>query len=302
MDILQTGSGDLLVSSTLGRRSGVKQLDAARREALIAMIQGDVIPATATHIAWSSGRLNDNDAFHASDLRRFRELAYASSAGRPTDRLMQFLDNIKLSAQRKIVFLEAAVRGIGEDWVGDRRTFFDVTLAMGRIQVLLRRLSQALRTGSVSGGERSALLAVPPGEQHIFGLQIVESLFRASGWHTTTIEPRSVKEIGEAAGNGRCDVVCMSWSSEFLAESMATSLRALARLSVTPIIMAGGYAAERNHQWLLRQGVDHVCGSPRAALKLAIEKRRNHDGDNAFQRDSTTQHSCGGAEIVPQVV
>ncbi len=265
------------------------------------IIQNGIVPATSVHSAWSSGDLDPSDSFRPSDLRRFREIAYNAATARATERLMQFLDSIKLSAQRKIAFLEATARGLGEDWVGDRRTFFDVTIAMGRVQALLRQLCDADRAMPAASGPRSVLLTCPPGEQHVFGLRIVEALFRRSSWQTTYVEPRSAAEIKDAVSRSRCDVICFSWSSGFLAEAVSASLKAISGGRRRPLILAGGYAAERNEKWLMKQGVDQICASPRAALKLAIAKRMTKIARSAYRTDYM-QHLNGGAVDVPQAV
>lgn len=302
MGSLRVGISEGSVGVPAGRsRIGLRRLAASQREALVDIIQNGIVPATSVHSAWSSGDLDPSDSFRPSDLRRFREIAYNAATARATERLMQFLDSIKLSAQRKIAFLEATARGLGEDWVGDRRTFFDVTIAMGRVQALLRQLCDADRAMPAASGPRSVLLTCPPGEQHVFGLRIVEALFRRSSWQTTYVEPRSAAEIKDAVSRSRCDVICFSWSSGFLAEAVSASLKAISGGRRRPLILAGGYAAERNEKWLMKQGVDQICASPRAALKLAIAKRMTKIARSAYRTDYM-QHLNGGAVDVPQAV
>ncbi len=308
MDDLWTGEGydpvDLRVDPKPSRdqKSHNGGLHGTQREALITMIQRKIVPATAVHVAWSSGSLDWNDTFRASDLRRFCEIAYATTASRTTEKLTQFLDGLKLSAQRKITFLQATARCLGDDWVGDRRSFLDVTVAMTRLQTLLRQLCQNDRQAPAPATSRSVLLACPPGEQHVFGLQIVEALFRSAGWRTTYSEPKTLGEFKSAVGNASNDVICLSWSSGFLANRVSDCLKAIIRLHQAPMVLAGGYAAERNRNWLAKQGVDHVCASPASALQWANEACRSAMPFDTAELSRFTQHSYGGAGAVPQAV
>lgn len=79
--------------------------------------------------------------------------------------------------------LAPAARELGNLWSEDRCSFADVTVAMGRLQRLMRTLSPAFgRAVPHPQDGRRVLLAVAPGEQHTFGLSIVAEFFRRSGW------------------------------------------------------------------------------------------------------------------------
>lgn len=86
----------------------------------------------------------------------------------------------------------ACVRG---RWSREEATFLDITLASGRIALLFNSVSQAyaerhlmMSDGeAINPGEAEArmLLARMPGDNHALGLQIVESVFRQSGWQVS---------------------------------------------------------------------------------------------------------------------
>ena len=79
--------------------------------------------------------------------------------------------------------LSPAAQELGRMWDEDLCSFTDVTVAVGRIQRVLRALSPAFGhdVDHPQNGRR-VLLVPAPGEQHTFGLAIVAEFFRSAGW------------------------------------------------------------------------------------------------------------------------
>ena len=79
--------------------------------------------------------------------------------------------------------LAPAAEELGRMWDEDLCSFTDVTLAVGRMQRVLRSLSPAFghEVDHPQNGRRVLLLPAP-GEQHTFGLAIVAEFFRRAGW------------------------------------------------------------------------------------------------------------------------
>lgn len=77
-------------------------------------------------------------------------------------------------------------------WSRDEATFVEITLASGRIALAFNSISQAYverhlmleESDALHPGDTEArlLLARMPGDNHALGLQIVETVFRQSGW------------------------------------------------------------------------------------------------------------------------
>jgi MerR family transcriptional regulator, light-induced transcriptional regulator len=74
-------------------------------------------------------------------------------------------------------------RRLGEMWEDDACDFSTVTIALGRLQRLLRELSPAFgsEVDHPPNGRR-ALFVQPRDEQHSFGLSMVAEFFRRDGW------------------------------------------------------------------------------------------------------------------------
>jgi methanogenic corrinoid protein MtbC1 len=94
--------------------------------------------------------------------------------------------------------LAPAARELGRMWEDDRCLFSDVTVALGRLQRIMRGLSPAFGTEvDLPADGRRALLIPAPGEQHTFGLSMVAEFFRRAGWDVVCeLDARTVDPVG----------------------------------------------------------------------------------------------------------
>lgn len=111
--------------------------------------------------------------------------------------------------------LAPAARQFGTLWEADAADFANVTLAVGRLQMIMRRLGDrfADETSAVHAGE-SVLLTIIPGEQHSFGLSMVAEFFRRAGWNLCTGPFSSHQELTSLVHNHWFDIVGFSVSSD----------------------------------------------------------------------------------------
>ena len=80
-------------------------------------------------------------------------------------------------------------RHLGDLWDQDLCEFTDVTLALGRLQRLLRDNTELRQQPPLirEDGQAFRILLLPcPGEQHTFGLSLVAELFHSAGWDVST--------------------------------------------------------------------------------------------------------------------
>ncbi len=111
--------------------------------------------------------------------------------------------------------LAPTARRLGELWETDESDFASVTLAVGRLQSILRHLGDAfVRESSPYECGESALLTVVPGEQHSFGLSMAAEFFRRAGWNLCTGPFTSHHELTSLAQNHWFDIVGFSVSSD----------------------------------------------------------------------------------------
>ena len=118
-------------------------------------------------------------------------------------------------------FLAPAARHLGTLWESDATDFATVTLAVSRLQRIMRRISDtfveegvALGQNTGSGGGESVLLTIIPGEQHSFGLSMVAEFFRRAGWNLCTGPFESHQELTSLVHTHWFDVIGFSVSSD----------------------------------------------------------------------------------------
>lgn len=76
-----------------------------------------------------------------------------------------------------------AARHLGEMWKADLCDFVEVTMALSVLQQLVREQSAGVGLEAMNWTDhRRVLLAPAPGDQHTFGVAIVEKFFRSAGW------------------------------------------------------------------------------------------------------------------------
>jgi len=92
--------------------------------------------------------------------------------------------------------LSPAARELGLRWEDDECSFVDVTVAMGRLQRVLRELSQVFQSeGSEPAKEGQVLLTCLPGEQHTLGLIMVAEFLIRDGFRVHVGTPWSEADL-----------------------------------------------------------------------------------------------------------
>lgn len=140
--------------------------------------------------------------------------------------------------------LSETARHLGQLWESDRCSFVDVTVGLSRLQQLLRIYGPDFE-GDKAAGEPSPriLLAAIPGEQHTFGLSVVEEYFRRAGWLVEVEIGGSRQGLIERLGAEWFDVIGLSASGETAAPSIATLIAGLrgGSLNRSVQVVLGGF-------------------------------------------------------------
>ena len=136
--------------------------------------------------------------------------------------------------------LGPAARRLGSLWEEDTCDFLAVTEGLGRLQAVTRHLCATLEKAARPTG-RSILLMPCPGETHAFGLSILASFFRESGWDVTTLSRADADPVEVLRANWY-DVVGLSLSCDVYAPALTALLPSLRRSSRNPslFVMVGG--------------------------------------------------------------
>jgi methanogenic corrinoid protein MtbC1 len=170
--------------------------------------------------------------------------------------------------------LVPAARRLGEYWDDDRISFTDVTIGLGRLQQVVR----ALGWNTPSHGDndhmpRSAFFAPGPGEQHTFGLFIVEDFFRRSGWRTWIETAPTPDELADTVRCHWFDVFGMSASGAGHLDQLAANIRRVRAASRNPdiFVLVGGRLFIDCPEMVARVGADATAATGGEAFLVANE-------------------------------
>lgn len=173
--------------------------------------------------------------------------------------------------------LTPAARRLGDFWSCDTCSFTEVTVAMGRLQQLLRANSSAFGLNNISDGkaaDRRVLLLPCPGEQHTFGLSIVAEFFYRAGWDVTTSFMQPSASLHQLVERQWFDVVGLSLSDVAGVGRLNDCIRQIRRASMNPHlpILAGGSVFVLNPRLAETTAADAVVWradeAPEAATRL----------------------------------
>lgn len=168
-------------------------------------------------------------------------------------------------------YLAPAARLLGELWLSDECDFLAVTIAVARLERLFMGLAMMPRAVAVPAGARRVLLAPAPGNQHSFGLALVEERFRHAGWAVDCCGAGDGGEMLRLVAANPYDVVGLSVHSEALLADLAAMIARLRRTSSNRgvVILGGGSLALENARLLLDAGFDRLAEDAASAVRQA---------------------------------
>lgn len=245
-----------------------------RADHLARIVEGEIIPRLM-RVHKPAGDLFDaphDVIFSAEDVRLLADLAlYASQ----DDIDARFADYLRVGAPVDALYLDLvapAARLLNTYWSDDVASFVDVTIALGRLQQAVRDLSlYGLHAIGPAHLGRSALFACAPGEQHTFGLVLVEDFFRRAGWRTQmSLEGGADALIGDAR-SASFDVFGVTASCDALADRIEPMIAAVRRASLNKDIrvFVGGRLFEERPELVGAVGADGTAADAREAVLIA---------------------------------
>jgi methanogenic corrinoid protein MtbC1 len=210
------------------------------------------------------------EAFTTEEITEFGDLTMApdSSAARAYFEKMQARGH---SLDTLFVHLLApTARRLGEYWEQDLCDFVDVTIGVARLQELLTIFGAADDIPVIDLQHR-VLLVTAPGEQHVFGVDMVGKLMRAAGWDVTIRKGPSVAEIGAAVAHDWYGVVGFALSEAEGLEIVGRGIDEMRRRSCNRHIgvMVGGPVFTGHPERAVQVGADGVADDAPAAVILA---------------------------------
>ncbi len=170
--------------------------------------------------------------------------------------------------------LAPTARVLGDFWDNDICDFVDVTMGLWRLQQVVHELgSRAPCPSARTRADRRVLFTVPPGDQHSFGLVMIEDFFRRAGWRTWSAPDAGLVELCAIAGRQWFELIGLTVSNADNLAQLPMMFRELRRASQNPAvgIMVGGKIFSDHPELAVEAGADATAVDGAAAL-LAAER------------------------------
>jgi MerR family transcriptional regulator, light-induced transcriptional regulator len=178
-----------------------------------------------------------NGAAGHGEVASFAELVLGTESHRATELVQTYRDRGMPLETIYLDLLVPTARHLRHLWMNDEWDFADVTLALWRMQQLLRDFSPAFcAEASLRSSGLRALLTPAPGEKHdighmMFGLVLAGEFFRRDGWDTwIEPDPASAAFI-ETIRTQWFDVVEFFAGSDKKLDDLASNIRTVRRES-----------------------------------------------------------------------
>ncbi|MEM9279589.1 MAG: cobalamin B12-binding domain-containing protein [Pseudomonadota bacterium] len=166
-----------------------------------------------------------------------------------------------------------SARYLGDLWCKDNVSFAEVTIGMAALHQVLRHLDKHLARELVVSSEegRSILLTTMPGDTHIFGISVLESFFRNSGWIVEIEFDVSRSDLINRVSENLFDIVGFSVACSESVDTCKALAAVVRKYSINKNIkiMAGGSSFLRNNRLLSAVGIDATAGGALEALNVA---------------------------------
>jgi MerR family transcriptional regulator, light-induced transcriptional regulator len=222
----------------------------------LVMAHGNALPHSAT-----PATSTDQD-----EIASFAELVLGAESNRAAELIQAYRDR---GVALETIYLELmvpAARRLRHLWMNDEWDFADITLALWRMQQLLREFSPAFCADAAGrwAGLR-ALLAPGPGQKHdighmMFGLVLAGEFFRREGWDAWIEPDPASAAFMQAIRTQHFDVIEFFAGGDKKLDDLATNIRMVRRESSNRNIgvMVCGPAFTERPELVLLVGGDAV--------------------------------------------
>lgn len=167
--------------------------------------------------------------------------------------------------------LAPTARRLGDAWNDDLISFTDVTIGLARLQQVVRDLAVSFPPAGSDAGARSACFVTAPGEQHAFGLFLLEDQFRRAGWRTWLDTSATREDAAQTVALDWFDVFGLSATADIPVEAVASTVALVRRCSLNPrlFVMVGGRLFVEHPALAEMVGADAATATAADALSVA---------------------------------
>lgn len=205
-------------------------------------------------------------------VQEYARLVISQDNAEGTAFVQELLDNGIPMERLLLELLAPAARLMGEMWTADQCSFVDVTLGLSRIQQSLRQFRGTAEGRRVAEENKGRALLLPaPGEQHTFGLRVVEEFLLRDGWEVRSNLRANHSDLVALASEEAYDFVGFSLSGERLLDQLVSAIEAVRRTSRNRSlrVMVGGLVFAGRADLVRRVGADVAISDAREAVLIA---------------------------------
>ena len=266
-----------------------------RLERLERTIENELVPRLLT--SHRVGPVSPNMAAAAARVLSESDVATFVAAVRSQDdsRGAQFVRSVlEEGATVESVYLDLlapSARRLGSMWDNDECDFVEVTVALGRMQRLLRDLSQVFLAESGHAEPiGNILLTCVPGEQHTLGIIMVGEFLLRDGWRVLVGAPWTESDLLSMIATEWYDVIGFSVGTESRLSVLRRDIRRLKQASRNPNVqvMVGGQLFAEDPSLAEQVGANAIALDAREAPATARSLLP------AARAGSTDHHSSEG--------
>jgi methanogenic corrinoid protein MtbC1 len=187
--------------------------------------------------------------------------------------------------------LEPAAQLLGQLWDEDKIDFIDVTLGVARLQALLS-VFNCTHELAPSGDRRSVLMMTVPGEQHSFGIAMVERFLGAGGWRVVSEREARPIRLAQLVEDQVFAVAGVALSNRANLDQAAAAVATIRRRSCNKSIgiMVGGPVFSADPALAAAVGADGTAATAPTAVVLAQKLL-----DKAIAAEAAGRGSRGGS-------
>ena len=251
--------------------------DVAVRQARLArIVSGNIIPrmlrlhAKVTTACTPVESLIEALAPSGADVDRLAHIVLGSDLAAAAAYVTVLRDRGLSMETLCIELLEPTARALGEMWDRDECDFIDVTLGVARLQKLLAIFNETHKVAALDT-RRHVLMAMTPGNQHDFGVKMVEKFLSAAGWQVETDLTGNLDDIVDVARRRYFAVVGLTAGSDQQIDSLRSTIAALRAHSKNRAtgIMVGGPMFTADPTLAAEVGADATAPNAAAAVVVA---------------------------------
>ncbi len=169
--------------------------------------------------------------------------------------------------------LAPSARRLGEMWEEDECSFVEVTIGLSHLHNTLHHMSRKARgRQELKTPGKRGLLATVPGEQHIFGILMVESFLQRQGWDIEGgIMAQSEAELVDLVKSQWFAMVGLTLNGHRLVKETKSAISAIKKNSLNPEVkvIVGGHTFLADPELVDEVGADLFARDADEATKLA---------------------------------